>query len=76
MEDSDFPGDTSKVFNLIFSEKWHSKGDIISDMVCDLEILSEPTKKYCSWYWRILEYLTFKRRFYARYEYECKVKVL
>lgn len=73
MEDSDFPGNTSAVFTLKFGTGYYSNDEVLYNGMQQLQVISEPIKKYWKWYWRIPEFLTLGNRFNSRYEYKVKV---
>lgn len=69
------PGDKSQKFEVLFHDNWHSKGEILmTPNNKKIEVLSETTLHYSKWYWKILNFITFKLFFNVRYTYICKLK--
>ena len=69
-----------ETFKLVFQKdlKRKEKGDVLTLYTTSegqkMKIVEEPTHKYWRWYWKILNFLTFKFCFNERYEYICKLE--
>jgi hypothetical protein len=61
-------------FELLLDHHWFRKGDILNqDENISLKVLSEPKKYYNKWYWKILNFITFKIWFNYKVTYTVKI---
>lgn len=70
------PGVSNQKFEMKFSENWLRKGSVLdmgADKKIKVEVISEPKLYYNKWYWKILNFLTFKLCFNVKYTYTCKI---
>jgi hypothetical protein len=70
----DTPGKEGTTFKLLLNPNAFKKNDIIeSSEGVELKVLSTPTIRYNKWYWKILNWLTFKYFFNVDYTYTVKI---
>ena len=55
-------------------EFFNTKDILVTSNKKEVEVISEPTLHYGKWYWKILNFLTFKLFFNIEYAYICKIK--
>lgn len=60
-------------FELLFDGDHFEKGDILSGIEQQMVVLSTPKRHYFKWYWRVLNFLTFKKFFNAKYTHTVKL---
>ena len=61
-------------FEIFIDASYFKKGEILKGTEeTFLEVLSTPTIHYSKWYWRILNFLTFKKWFNVKYTYTVKM---
>lgn len=65
---------SNSTFQIKFEQNWYNKKDIIeSSNNTKLEILDTPKPHYNKWYWKVLNWLTFKLLFNVYYTYTVKM---
>ena len=65
---------SNSVFQIKFEETWVKQKDIIENLNnTKLEILDNPKQHYNKWYWKVLNWLTFKLFFNVSYTYTVKI---
>ncbi len=65
--------EADKKFELLLDSNWFNKKDILESSGQKLEIIDTPKTHYNKWYWRILNFLTFKLFFNVKYTYTVKI---
>lgn len=61
-------------FELIFDRVHFEKGDILKyEEGREMEAIGTPKLHYCKWYWRVLNFLTFKKFFNAKYSHTVRL---
>lgn len=64
--------DKNQKFELLLDKSWFNKKDILESSGQKLEVIDTPKIHYNKWYWRILNFLTFKLFFNVKYTYTVK----
>lgn len=64
--------DKNQKFELLLDKSWFNKKDILESSGQKLEVIDTPKIHYNKWYWRILNFLTFRLFFNVKYTYTVK----
>ncbi len=65
-----YPGATGTIFKIKLEADWFRKGDkIVIEDIYYCKVTSTPTSHYSKWYWRLLNFLTFKLWFNIEHKY-------
>lgn len=65
--------EADKKFELLLDSNWFNNKDILEYCGQKLEVIDTPKKHYSKWYWRILNFLTFRLFFNVKYTYTVKI---
>lgn len=70
------PGKDKSTFELKMDDNWFSKGEVISVGHSNLKgrVMDIPKLKYYKWYYKILNFLTFRKFFNEKYTYTIKLE--
>lgn len=60
-------------FELLLQSNWFNKRNILESSGQKLEVIDIPKTHYNKWYWKILNFLTFKLFFNVKYTYTVKI---
>lgn len=63
----------NRILDLKLDRDWPEVGDILTCRGHDLRVLETPTPYYNKWYWRLLNWLTFRLFFNVKETYKLEV---